>query len=269
MTISKQDCLNGLSKAADELGHSPSQPEYDKLDISPSSRTIKRKFESWNKAKKQAGLETFDKKRGLPVDEKYFKSIDDSETAYWLGFLYGDGSAYLSEYNSIKIQLQISAVDEDHVKQYKNDIGSGHKLNNWTQNGNEKVGLTVTNKEFADNLANHGFKPGKTTSAELPDLSTKKIQRAFICGLSDADGHVGLRQWTIVGSNKKRFEKLSEWIPYDTYVYERERRNRGGNFVLTLNGVDVLPDFYSWLYPEGDEHPTLERKQQQINAHNY
>lgn len=52
----KEDCIQALQKAYDELGHSPSQHEYKKLDISPSYQTIAKIFGRWNKAKEEVGM---------------------------------------------------------------------------------------------------------------------------------------------------------------------------------------------------------------------
>lgn len=55
----KDDCLRGLREAAEQLGESPTKAQYEALDITPASTTIRRLFGSWNDAKVQAGLETY------------------------------------------------------------------------------------------------------------------------------------------------------------------------------------------------------------------
>lgn len=52
----KQDCIESIQKAAEQLGHSPTKAEYESLDILPSSGTMKNYFGSWAKAKDAAGL---------------------------------------------------------------------------------------------------------------------------------------------------------------------------------------------------------------------
>lgn len=52
----QDDCIAALSDAADELGHSPTIEEYKQLDTPISARTIIRKCDSWNRAKRLAGL---------------------------------------------------------------------------------------------------------------------------------------------------------------------------------------------------------------------
>ena len=57
MPYSEEDCLSALQTAAEKIGKSPSRSEYDSLDLKPSESTIRRIIGSWNKAKRDAGLE--------------------------------------------------------------------------------------------------------------------------------------------------------------------------------------------------------------------
>lgn len=58
MATSKEECIDALQRAADELGKSPTKPEYEELGLTPASATIIRNVGGWNKAKELAGLET-------------------------------------------------------------------------------------------------------------------------------------------------------------------------------------------------------------------
>lgn len=252
---SKQDCIDSLVEASKTVPHSISQPEYDELDISPSSRTIKRRFGGWNNAKSEAGLSTNERyvKHGCELNESYFKKLD-SESSYWLGMLYGDGTIYKSESGTWKVQLAL--IDKEHIKKYREAISSTHKITH----ADDKAFLPVTNEKFGSHLVNHGMDSNKTFSNSLPDLTEKSKQKAFIRGLSDADGHIGERQWTIAGSNVNRFEKLSKWIPFDCYVHDRDV----GGCELIMNGVDKLTKFYGWLYSGS---PALTRKEKQATKY--
>lgn len=58
MKYTKQDCIDGLQRAAEELGEAVSLKEYKDGDYSPSASTIAVRFGSWNDAKEAAGLGT-------------------------------------------------------------------------------------------------------------------------------------------------------------------------------------------------------------------
>jgi len=63
--VTKKECIASIQEAAEILGHTPSMREYRELGLYPSTSTIENKFDSWNKAKEQAGVETL-----LPNNEK-------------------------------------------------------------------------------------------------------------------------------------------------------------------------------------------------------
>lgn len=60
ITYSKEDCIEGLTEAAEKLGASPTMREYNSLDVTPSLRVVRRRFGSWNAAKEAADLEKYD-----------------------------------------------------------------------------------------------------------------------------------------------------------------------------------------------------------------
>lgn len=53
----QDELIEKLRSLADKIGHSPSAPEMDDADGYPSTRTYLLNFESWNAAKKEAGLD--------------------------------------------------------------------------------------------------------------------------------------------------------------------------------------------------------------------
>ncbi|MUV60008.1 hypothetical protein GJ634_04280 [Halobacterium sp. CBA1126] len=52
----KQDCIEALREAAEELGEEPTQHSYQRLDILPSAATIQARFDSWKAAKAEADV---------------------------------------------------------------------------------------------------------------------------------------------------------------------------------------------------------------------
>lgn len=57
----KQDCINSLQKASDEVEGKLSSAQYKELDYDPGFWAIARRFGTWNEAKKAAGLEVYEK----------------------------------------------------------------------------------------------------------------------------------------------------------------------------------------------------------------
>jgi hypothetical protein len=77
MVYDRSDCIEALQKATQILGKSPSIGEMSDLNISPSARTVQRKFDSWNDAKSAAGLKT-----SKPYHERTTSFYTDKNTGY-------------------------------------------------------------------------------------------------------------------------------------------------------------------------------------------
>lgn len=68
MAYTREECLDALETAKDRLGESPTMSKYKELEGLPSIGTILRRFDTWNEAKNEAGIETF--KQNNNVSEK-------------------------------------------------------------------------------------------------------------------------------------------------------------------------------------------------------
>lgn len=82
MPTSEGECLAALIEAAEQLGESPTKPQYEDLGLTPAASTILRVIGGWNEAKERAGLAT-NASRGSRVATKpdHVEIPDDSEWA--------------------------------------------------------------------------------------------------------------------------------------------------------------------------------------------
>lgn len=251
--ITEEDCIAALREAAKILGHSPSRPEYSKLDISPHHGTIRRKCGSWNRAKEKANLDTVGPGGTKDINKSYFDEIDTSEKAYWLGFLYGDG--WMSESgDSVGVGLAVQLSDIEVVKSYKEAISSEHEI----YKNDDVCSLTYYTESLVSALQSHGLDKDKTQSDSLPDLTDNNLQAAFVRGLFDADGHWGeFSRFNITGSSENRFDKLGDWFPVDYYITDRGDEA----YTFRVGGEDPINELKKWLYPDGkNTEPALTRK---------
>jgi len=251
-----ENCLDALRAAAERLGQSPTRREYESLSIRPSARVISKRFGSWNEAKREAGLPI---RRGgkppKPVDEDYFERIDTPTKAYWLGFLFGDGSLVERQYGH-RVQLTQRREDVGHLVKFKRTIRSENAIIEDDRARHIRVG----NATFAAHLREHGFTKTKGTDGALPDLQSWPLRRGFVRGLSDADGYYGRDKWTITDGTSRRLYKLRAWIPFDSDVVEERREHRSWSY-LRVTGSSTLPALYHWLFPRGHQtEPALTRK---------
>lgn len=117
------------------------------------------------------------------INDKFFEKIDSEDKAYWLGFLYADGSV---TYNSLKLALH--PKDISHLEKLKKSLGSTHKI--FFDRKYPK--LSITNKNIYKDLLNKGCFERKTFLIRFPNEKTvpKELARHFIRGYFDGDGSI-------------------------------------------------------------------------------
>lgn len=251
-----ENCLDALRAAAEQLGRSPSRRQYESLSNRPSARVIATRFGSWNEAKREAGLPLC---RGgnppKPVNVDYFARIDTPTKAYWLGFLFGDGSLIERKYGH-RVQLSQRKADVDHLVKFKRTIRSENAI---VEDG-DSCHIRVGNPTFVAHLRRHEFTATKSTDGALPSLQPWSLRRSFVRGISDADGYYGSNKWTITDNTTKRLRKLQRWIPFESDMIEEQFDNRSWAY-LRVSGSRTVSALYHWLFPRGHQtEPALSRK---------
>lgn len=125
-------------------------------------------------------------------NESYFEKIDTEEKAYWLGFIFADGSVR----NTDKWQLEITLSEEDreHLCKFANVISSNgvmikDKVVNLNGNNHKATKLQVVNKKITEDLISHKCIPNKSNWCEFPDIDSNLV-RHFIRGYFDGDGSI-------------------------------------------------------------------------------
>lgn len=141
---------------------------------------------SVSKYLKKIGIEIVNKQNLCKFDNKIFDSIDTEKKAYWLGFIYADGSVSDgTKNNNIEISLKLS--DILHLEKFR-------KFTNCENNvkfDHFRCRFTLTNKYLRDKLEEIGCVPRKSLILKFPDtniFSNKKLIKHFIRGYVDGDG---------------------------------------------------------------------------------
>lgn len=133
----------------------------------------------------------------------YFNLIDTKEKAYWLGFIFADGS--LHQAKVLQFQLELSKKDEVIINRFADSIGFNISYKKEIPRNNT-VRLRFKNNQFAKNLIKHGMIIGKAKSKniEMPVLKNHGLYLAFLLGYYDGDGKQGT---TSIKSGSKIFLK--------------------------------------------------------------
>jgi hypothetical protein len=145
--------------------------------------------------------------------KNYFKIVDTKEKAYWLGFIYADGSIYRAykgdEYT--RFGIRIARKDKILIERFAKAINFNPKyikeydrtkMKDGVEVKYEMIKMEFKSEIFTDYLKELGVVPNKTFRIELPNLGRRELDLAFLLGFFDGDGKQGL---TVLRSGNARF----------------------------------------------------------------
>ncbi len=176
-------------------------------------------------------------KRQYEVNEAAFDHVTE-ESAYWAGFLMGDGSVNGSRSSGV-VRLYLAERDGEQVADFRAFLQSTHPLIHLPAavrfNGSicqPQVGLEVTSRRLAVALGKFGVVPNKTHRACANHL---EMNRDFWRGMVDADGSVrmgakksgGIAHPTpFVGMSGCAKQLMSQFADWATVVAGNKRQVR-------------------------------------------
>lgn len=123
------------------------------------------------------------------IDSFYFNKIDSPIKAYWLGFLYTDGS--VDHYGATgRVRLQLQARDLHILEQFKEDLKIDSKIIYDKRDNSQCCSVEFVDEQIFNDLSNYSIIPNKTyTVTNLPlDKIPEQYLAAFALGLFDGDG---------------------------------------------------------------------------------
>jgi len=221
---------------------------------------------------------------------RYFENIDTEEKAYWLGFIYADGSISRNrnkEPQGLKITLAVEA--EKHLNKfakaidYSGEIRGPHYVK-YKYKGDIKqsecFSLELCKKEFAEDLINHGAIPNKTYVVQFPKLR-KDLIRHFIRGFFDGDGCITDKitrykdivyrtaSMSITGAVPEFLERIYLEMSNGAGVeFRKAIKHKGSNSTYHI-GVQGTPALRvrDWMYENAEIY--MECKKDKFYSYNY
>ena len=135
------------------------------------------------------------------IDNNFFNDISDEVRAYWLGFLYADGSVSKKE-TSVTITLK----DREHLEKLKSLVQPALPIRVVSVNSRGYYSITFASVSLVKALITHGCVPQKTLKLKFPDGVQKELLPHFIRGYFDGDG-------CLTGSYQKgqKRNKVKKW----------------------------------------------------------
>jgi DNA-binding transcriptional regulator WhiA len=188
-----------------------------------------------------------------------FEVIDSEEKAYWLGFLYADGSVGSAE---DKIELGLAEKDLKHIEKFRDFMGISNKIS--YREATKSYRMSFRSAKCKQDLIDKGCVPKKSLILNFPTESQvpKTLIRHFIRGYFDGDGWFtnteSCFQIGIIGTENfiKGFLDNIENINKDNKIFTVHRENGAKRYVFGAY-QDVL-NFLNWIYKDSNVY--LDRK---------
>lgn len=201
-------------------------------------------------------------RRTMFFNENFFETIDTEEKAYFLGFMYADGTVYKHGNQSC---ISLKVMDKEVCDNFIKVLEGNFKTKSYDRKDSNKqihhVDLT-SDKMFFD-LNNHGCVQNKSLILKFPTTISSELISHFIRGYFDGDGSVFIgnkknynnttTQYKSLGiSICGTFEFLTEMnknLP-DNYKINKEKRKESNTWTLRTSGSKKSKKFLDYIYKD-------------------
>lgn len=194
------------------------------------------------------------------LNESFFDIIDSEEKAYWLGYMFADGS---NDENTGRISLSQGAKDKGAVYAFKKALEAEHPVYKATvvggYTGKESLvyTLSINSRKLSDALRDLGCVKNKTYSLSFPNIEPS-FRRHFIRGVFDGDGSIwttkkGRPGFSITGYIPF-LEKVQDCLIREANVSKTQiavRRKENPDFGdIRYGGLDSIKKLDGYLYKD-------------------
>jgi len=179
--------------------------------------------------------------------------------SYWAGFIAADGCV-----SGNRLSIGLNLKDRAHLEKFVFDCGFTGPVSPPYANGSVQVSISC--KRYVEDLRkNFNVVERKSLTLMPPGLLNRKCSMAFVCGLIDGDGTVGLKEGGYLLICCVGTKPVLEWVRgwFDCVSSCRRGRQRvrprpgGRTFVYRVSGAKAMD---VWRVFSGLEIPCLERK---------
>lgn len=258
---------------------SEDQKQYIKQEYVDKDRTLKSLASEFNvqpqairNLLRKMNVEIINKKiRNYPRNSNYFTNIDSSEKAYWLGFMYADGTVS-SKTNTIALGLK----DQEHVEKFKQAIGAyNNKISVVTDNRFSQpcimYDFSIRDSQLHDDLIAWGCVSNKSYVEELrmPNINSEYIWD-FLRGFFDGDGCItwskNNNRYTISWTGNKYFlQDIRKLCQKDKVSIEQNVKSKI-TYQFRLSGQQDVLRILTNMYKNATIDTVLERKLIIVNS---
>ena len=203
----------------------------------------------------------------LKFNNTVFDSIDNEEKAYWLGFLYADGSVSA---NNNSVELSLKGEDISHLEKFKTFLNSKNSVKlGIAKCGNKtysRCRFNASDKHFHDKLIELGCIPNKSLILKFPDINifaSQELIPHFIRGYVDGDGcltytKTGRLVVEIIGTKEFLSTIVDRYSKIFTPALHKDKRHLESNTYFISCACNKADEFATLLYANANIY--LDRK---------
>jgi len=200
------------------------------------------------------------------MNSTIFEKIDTEEKAYWLGFLYADGTVYKTGKNYYRFELGLAEKDLIHIEKFKKFVSSKHDIKYRFKTKSFRIAFN--DPQFTKNLIDLGCVPNKSLILTFPteEQVPLELQKHFIRGYFDGDGYLSKPPKGLTISLLGTNEFLNSILPYlfnnldiNKKCLKKDKRHLSNTYYFDLTG-DNARCFLKHIYE--DSNIFLNRKKE-------
>jgi len=219
-------------------------------------------------------------------NEDYFEIIDNSDKAYWLGFIAADGAVCKSsKYNSYRLSISVEEKDIEHLRKFLSSVGGNDikiekYINTIGYSNKEKpskiVRVVLNSYKMCLDLEKYHIHQNKSYDIKFPNISQKYIPD-YLRGVFDGDGSYYCKfsekenryrlSFELVSMSKDFIEKIKDYFTTKEIklnIYSRVLPKSGNTVYRLMSGsIKEITKLINLLY----NNPTmyLSRKFNKVN----
>lgn len=191
--------------------------------------------------------------RKYQLDERFFDVIDSEEKAYFLGFLYADGS--LCERDK-SVNITLIATDSYILELFSQLIGTNRPLKDRHPkhfNSQPQKVMWINSAKMYPQIIAKGCRPNKTKDLTFPleEQVPRALLNHFIRGFFDGDGSLTvsgkLRKLSFVGT-KEMMKGIQEYFIQEIGLPVTKLYNSRNTFSLVSSGANWTKKILDLIY---------------------
>lgn len=178
----------------------------------------------------------------IDLNSDIFEKIDTEEKAYWLGFLYADGSIHKYK-GHYRFELGLKESDIEHIQKFKDFIGSKHEIK--YRKNTKSYRIVFGDDKFCSDLIKLGCTERKSLTLKFPteEHVPDKYLKHFIRGYVEGDGSFNVYNaknnkncvFSLLGT-KDFLQGIQQRTNIPIISFHKDKRHSGNTYFISYTG---------------------------------